>query len=343
MPLSRAGKTLLIAEVVFTLALVGIAETALRWIVSRPTSTLYPEVFFSPITTGKYLAYRQLDAPVDVLLMGMSQMMRVSAEGLGERLSSEASRRTAFNFSAPMHSVEFDRQLLMRVVVPINKPQTVVYGVIPTGVMMEASEAEMRQHLADYPVFSAYAPTATALLHRWLLNDLDLVLYREALARRLAGRDDAPWQMWTKVARRISQSGDTPAPRFADPKGFNRREQERLSAFLRPFDDELPKSRLFSNVRALAETCRERGIRLVLLANPLHPLYLGLLPRGQDDLDSFLDRVRDLAAAIDVPLLVPTANGLGDPDLYVDATHHNQAGMDWITAKLAYFLRQQHL
>jgi hypothetical protein len=137
----RARLRLLIAEVALTLLLVAAVEGGFRYYLAQHQATLLPAIFPSPLTTGKYLAYRQLPAqpvPLEILLMGMSQMMRVSAGQLSEQLAERYRRPVrAFNFAAPSHTVEYDRRILQDVLLPLKPPRVLIYGVIPTNVFME--------------------------------------------------------------------------------------------------------------------------------------------------------------------------------------------------------------
>jgi len=326
------------------LLVVALADLAVRYCASRPDSELFPQIFPWPLTTAKYMAFRDLDDPVDVLLMGMSQMMRVNAERLGEIVSMPNDTRTAFNFAAPLHTVEFDRRLLMDVLVRMHRPRIVVYGLIPTVVPMENSTEEIAGKIASIGVFSSYTRNPAALLRRVVLQDFDLVLYRDSLVRELVGLPD-PQAFWLRVARAVDRNGDTPVPAesFIDPTQIGAMEQRYLGHLLRNFALRLETTPMFAHLSLLARDCRARGIQLVVVENPVNRIYLGFLEEGLADYQRFLARVEATADAERVPVFKPTHDGLAEPELYVDATHHNAAGMAWLTEALASFLLDSRL
>lgn len=178
------------AEVLLALGLVVLAEMALRRYVDRPDATLYPTLFASPLTMGKYLAYRGSSfepEPLDVLMMGMSQMMRLSAERLAERISTSAAPRTAFNFAAPLHTVEYNRRLLKDVLISMNKPRLLVYGIIPMNVLWATTLERVDVLVKRSFVFSAHDGTPAGELRSVLLRSSHLMLYRGAIRLRLLG------------------------------------------------------------------------------------------------------------------------------------------------------------
>ena len=267
-------------------------------------------------------------------------MLRLSAAGLTEILSDDGAVRAAFNFAAPLDTVEFDRHLLRDVIVPLNKPKLVLYGLIPTNLPMERSAAQIEAEVSAYPVFTVYAPTPAALLHRFVLHDVDLPW---RMRRHLFTTKEQASLLWMKTARRITASGDTPVP-FPGARGpseLGRDERERLTKLFRDFETQMTSSPLFANLASFASTCTAAGVRLAILINPVHPLYLELLPHGAADLERFHAKLRETAAKLGLPLFEPGEEGLGAPDLYVDATHHNQAGMDWLTDEVGGFLRRE--
>jgi hypothetical protein len=99
----------------------------------------------------------------------------------------------------------------------------------------------------------------------------------------------------------------------------------------------------FANLERLAASCRAHSIRLVVMNNDVTPLYLKLLPRGLEDYRRFNERLREAAASAGVPLFDPTEDALGDPALFVDATHYGLAGMRWVTEALADYLTRSNV
>jgi len=344
--MSRCGsnRRLLKVEVAALLFIVALAEFGVRYSVSRPGSEFFPQVFPWPLTTAKYMAFRDLDDSVDVLLMGMSQMMRVHAGKLGEILSSSKEARTVFNFAAPLHTVEFDRRLLMDVLVPMRRPKVVVYGLIPTIVPMESSAEETAGKIAPIGVFFSYSRTPAALLRRFVWEDFDLFLYRDSVVRALRDQPD-PQAFWRKMARSVDRHGDTPLPpeSFIDPTQVGAIELRHVGRLLRNFPKRLETTPLFANLTSLARDCRARGIRLVVVENPVNRIYLDMLENGAADYRRFLAHVEAAADAEGVPVFRPMRDGLGEPELYIDATHHNAAGMAWLTGEIGNFLLESRI
>lgn len=332
----------LVAEIGLLLLLVGGLEAGLRYYVARPDATLYPNLFPSPLTTGKYLAYRQLGEPPDVLLMGMSQMARLSAAELARILHErEHQPVNAFNIAAPGHSVQFDRRLLDDVLMKIERPRLVVYGVIPTNLIMEPS-ADFRT--ARSPVFDVYGSTPAAALYRALFHRFDLLLYRESIRDALLGMQTKNTRRWTAVARNVGPTGDMPPPPAKPRRPHpDRWERANVGTPFLEFDALMQSTALFDRLSELAETCRRLEVPLVLLENPVSPIYLELLPRGADDYRRFRERVRATAAAAGVPLIDPAPDGIGDPELFADATHHTPAGVTWMSGEIARFLVEHGL
>jgi hypothetical protein len=151
-------RRLLAAEILLPLLLIAVAELGLRWVVSRPDSTLWPELFTDPLTTGKYLAFLARvtdDAPLDLLLLGQSQMMRVNAAQMSTQLSAAAGRSVSvFNFAAPFHTVEYDRRILQDILFRLKKPHLIVYSFTPLSLLRERTERETDQAVRNIPAFA---------------------------------------------------------------------------------------------------------------------------------------------------------------------------------------------
>jgi len=336
----------LVVEVVLLLLVLAVAEMALRLYLHSPTATLFPRLFGSPLTTAKFLAYRRLDdqrEPLDVLLMGRSQVGRLSAaELIQEVFKASGARLTVFNFGSPGHSVEYDRHLLQDVLVRIKQPRVIVYGLIPTNLIQEPGS--MQPGTTDSPVFSAYTGTPAAVLQRTLLEHVDLILYREALQARLTGAGTGQMRYWEWAARKISPIGDMAPPIPREPPPFlNTWERKHLVPPMRHFDTLIARGALFENIAELARTCRALAIRLVLLASPVGPLYMQILPGGADDYREYRRRLQEAAAAAEVPLLDPSPDGIGSPEMFVDATHNSQAGITWMSQAISAYLIEHGL
>jgi hypothetical protein len=276
-------------------------------------------------------------------------MMRVSAGELSRRLEDHYERPiTTFNFAAPAHTVEFDRRVLQDIVLPLKPPRVVVYGIIPQNLLAEQDPETTDETIRPVAAFTLFEGTPASWLRRTALDHSTLLLYREVIQDRVASLkktiSENTVEAWVKEARPTNTFGDTPAPVVgrSNPELLNAWERNLPKRFKR-FDALLRDSALFANIGRLAAFCRQRGIRLVLASNDVNPLYLYILPKGREDYQRFLEQVRFAAETAGVPLFSPTADGVGDPALFVDATHHNLAGMRWVTEKLAEFLVAQRV
>jgi len=283
-----------------------------------------------------------------VLLRGMSQVMRVGAGERSRRLEEHYGRPiTTFNFAAPAHTVEFDRRVLQDIVLPLKPPRVVVYGLVPQNLLAEQDPERTDATIRPVPAFTLFDGTPGAWLRRTALDHSTLLLYREVIQARLSsGRKlfgDHHVNAWVQIARQTDSFGDTPAPVEGrnNPEMLNTWERNLPKRF-KHFDVLLANTALFANIGRLSAFCRERGIRLVLAVNDVNPLYFFVLPRGRDDYQRFIDQVRFAAETAGVPLFLP-ADGVGDPKLFVDTTHHNLAGMRWVTDELAKFLIAKHV
>jgi hypothetical protein len=344
----RSARVQLLLEIGIPLLLLAVLDVGFRFYLSQPDTELIPQLFGSPLTTGKYLAFRQREKenePVDVLLMGMSQMMRVSAGQLSAHLEERYRRPIgAFNFAAPAHSVELDRRILEDIVVPLEVPRVLVYGVIPTNLIVETTATAMETSIRQLPVFSFHRGTPAAWLQRTTRQYSPLLLYREAIRSRLPVLGNTPAHQWVKVARQTDPFGDTPLPSAAkgNAMALNAWERSFIPRFAR-FDELMETTPFFANLERLAASCRAHSIRLVVMNNDVTPLYLKLLPRGLEDYRRFNERLREAAASAGVPLFDPTEDALGDPALFVDATHYGLAGMRWVTEALADYLTRSNV
>ena len=136
-------RRLLILEIALPLLLLGGLELGVRWYANRGPQPLLPRFFPFPITTAKYLAYRAAadrSLPIDVLLMGMSPMLRVNAGDLEATLAGRVGSPVhVFNFSAPLQTAGFNLRLLRDVLVRLDQPHLVVYGVMPINLLHDES------------------------------------------------------------------------------------------------------------------------------------------------------------------------------------------------------------
>ncbi len=343
---ARSDLRQLMFEIGFPLLLLAAVEMGFRSYVARPGAALMPRLFQSQLTTAKYLGYRQLAAqgpPLDVMLMGMSQVMRVRAAELSAHLEARHGLRiTAFNFAAPAETVAYDQRLLGDILLPLKKPRIIVYGIIPTNLLMDVSPERTAEWIRAWPIFALSASTSpSAWLQRALTYRVDLLLYREAIRELLA---PGPGQVdpMLRAALATDGRGDTPIL-FKQRKVATRLNawERRLVPQFADFDRLVRDTPLFANIERLAAFLRERDIQLVVMNNPVSPIYLDLLPGGLDDYRMFVGQLGGAAARAQVPFFNPVPDGSGDPQLYSDATHHNEAGVAWITGELAEFLVRQ--
>jgi hypothetical protein len=308
-----------------------------------------PQLFGSdPLSTGKFLALRERalqTGTIDVLLLGMSQMMRVNGEQLEQDLAEHTGRPVrTFNFSGPFHSFSFDQILVRDLIAPIANPAIVVYGITPLALLNDDVSADQSRRRADaMPVMATYVGSPIARLRSFVTMHLSLLRYREVI--RDAFEPPLGWkpQPFDQQAHATTPRGDVPlvTGNFV-VRGMAPWELQRKNRFA-DFDAVLHDTLLFGHLEEFARFCRERGIELILLNNPVHPLFLDALPQQQRDYERYLALVRQAAAQAHIRLFEPAPDGLGQPDLYGDTVHHNAAGGAWLTEQLARYLIDNRL
>jgi hypothetical protein len=144
-------------------------------------------------------------------------------------------------------------------------------------------------------------------------------------------------------ARAANAAGDIPLLTVHQPvQGLQFYELSHRTRF-KDFDAVLHNTLLFDYLVQFAAFCRQHGIELVLVNNPVHPLFMDVLPHGRQDYDRYLARLRAVAAQAHVRLFEPVPDGIGPPDLYQDIVHHDPAGGTWLTGEVGRYLIDSHL
>ncbi len=335
----------LFREIAVPIALLVLADFAFRFFSQSPSIPL-PNLLNSPVASGKYLAYRRLagdDQPLDVLLMGQSQMLRASMGIVRETVARETGREIlGFNFAGPQQSIEFDRRLLEDVLVPIKAPRLVVLGLLPQNLVFEQDRSNVDEMTRQLPAFTMHAGTPEARVEELLFRYSELFRYRGAIHDVLLGRgQQIPF--WVELGRSVDRYGDVP---IATPV----RKVWKLDAWelnyvqqFKAFDDLMRNTDLFDHISDLARTCRAHGIRLVLMTNAMHPIALQELPNGEEDMMHFIAAVHAMADAQHIPVLNAAPGGIGPPEMFSDAAHTNAAGSRWMSEQIGHFLVEQGL
>jgi hypothetical protein len=341
----RAHIRFLVAEIGIPLLLVCALDLGFHWYVARTPALPVPQLFTSPITSGKLLAFweRERQPALDVLLLGMSQMMRVSGEQLQAALAERTQRPVStFNFSGPFHCFALDQRLLRSVVLPRTKPAVVVYGLMPLALLNERSAAQVDSWVDGFPVFDLYTGSPAERLRGFLLMHVDLLQYREVIRDALTTPVGWKGEGFGQPTR-ANACGDTPLLSEHEPVRALSAWERDYQRELAQFDRVLLSTRLFDHLAEFARFCKEQGIELVLLSNPMHPLFLEILPGGRRDYDRYLALLRQAAARAQIRLFEPAADGIGPADLYTDTVHHDAAGGAWLTEELARYLAENRL
>jgi hypothetical protein len=344
-PLSIAVRRLL-GEIGVPLLLLCALDLGFHWYVAGTSDAPLPKLLPSPIESGKYLVYRRLaddDEPLEVLLMGQSQMMRASMGIVRETVARETGRQIlGFNFSAPLQSVEFSRRLLEDVLVPIKPPRVLVLGLLPQNLLFEERSGQVDEMTRHLPVFALHTGTLAARLQDLLFRSSEMYRYREVIYDTLM---HAPPQIpfWVYLGRNTDRYGDIPIAVPVQPVNqLNPWERRFIDKFAQ-FDELIAHTDLFKHIGDLARTCRAHGIQLVLLNNAMHPIALQELPHGQDDVARFVAAVHATADAEGVPVLDSAPGGIGPPELFSDAAHPNVAGTRWVSEQIGHFLVESGL
>jgi len=337
----------LAAEVALPIILLTALELGFRAHIRDTPSFPLPHLTKTTIDTGKYLAFTQMESrrpPLDVVFLGISPMMRVDGRHL-QTLMAERWQRPfrSFNFAAPFHSVELDRRLLNQVVLPIEEPAVVVYGLNPLNLLNEPDTASVDIIVSGIPAFSLQGRAPGVRLFAFLLRHVKLLEYREVVRDQFTPWSRAPADPWAERARQTNSFGDLPLLKMkAGVKGVSAWERKYITRF-KKFDALLDQTRIFTHLKQLAEFCRDHGIRLVALASPVHPLFMELLPAGREDYESFRRRLRTTAEQAGIPFFDPADGGIGRPELFQDTHHHNQAGSAWLSERIGEFLVERGL
>jgi hypothetical protein len=336
----------LIAEIVLPMLLVCAVDRAFTHFFAQSPTAPLPMLFPYPVSTSKYLAYRQLAAekePLDVLLMGMSQMIRANIGLVEAEVARDGGPRIrGFNFAAPLQSVEFNRRLLEDVLLRIKPPRVLVHGFLHQNLLFEDTPAQVEARARSLPVFDMHAGTPAARLQDFVFEHSDLMKYREVIRDQFLFKPTS-FEPWVKIARTTDRSGDIALQVFAQAGSRLNPWEKGLTQRLEQFDDLMADTLLFEHIGDLARTCREHGIQLVVLNNAVHPLALEELPHGRDDYDRFVAELRHTAEANGVPFFDPAPGGIGDPRLFQDTVHHNLLGTQWLSEQLAHFLLARSL
>jgi len=344
--LSRDAR-LLIIEIVLPIVLLCLADFGFHAVISRSPNAPLPRVLPYPVASGKYLAYRHLadrDEALDVLLMGMSQMMRANMGIVRETVARDTGRQIlGFNFAAPLQSVEFNRRLLEDVLIPIKPPRVLVHGFLPKNLLFEETPNQVERMTRSLPIFAMHAGTPAARVENLLFGFSELLEYREVIRDTLARTAPPEIEFWVKLGRRTDPYGDVALNVPVVPVAALNPWEKQLIRRFAEFDDLMQTTALFDHIGDLARTCREHGIQLVLLNNAVHPLALQELAHGGDDYARFMAALQGAADAQGVPLFNPAPGGIGEPHLFQDTVHHNAAGTKWLSEQIGHFLSERGL
>lgn len=337
----------LIGEIALPLLLLCVVDVGFNRVIARSADAPLPTLFPYPMVTAKYLAYRQLagdGAPLDFLLMGMSQMIRANVGIVQDTVAAHGGGHIrGFNSAAPMLSVEFNRRLLEDVLVPMKAPRVLVHGFLPKNLLYEAHPAVVDATTHSLPVFAMHTGTPAAHVQNLVFEHSALMRYREVIRSALLFAPLPRDPSGVRLARKVDASGDVELNvRFANVQKLNPWERPFIEQFAK-FDDLLQDTYLFDRLADLAKTCRDHGIQLVVLNNAVHPVAMQEFPHGRDDYDRFVAALRAAAEANGLPFLDAAPGGIGPPELFQDTVHHNTAGTRWLSERIAKFLLEQHL
>lgn len=336
----------LLGEIGVPLLLLGALDLGLGWYLARIPDAPLPKLLSSPVASGKYLAYRRLvddDRPLEVLLMGQSQMVRASMSTVQETVARTTGRQIlGFNFSAPLLSVEFDRRLLQDVLVPIKPPRLLVLGLLPQNLLFEERASVVDETTRKLPAFTMHTGTPAARLQDLLFRYSELFRDRGVIHDTLLRAPPQP-PFWVHLGRNVDRFGDVPIGAAVRPvRHLNPWERVYIKRFAK-FGRLMAKTQLFEHIRDLTRTCRAHGIQLVLLNNAMHPLALQLLPHGEADLARFIAAVHATADVEGVPVLDVAPGGIGPPEMFADTAHPNLAGTRWLSERIGRFLVERGL
>jgi len=219
------------------------------------------------------------------------------------------------------------------------------------------SGASTREHLR-FVETSALMDEIDTLVVLCGVNDLELALRGEDASRK----PSAPW-LWSQLAipKLVVRSWSrwTAASRLAaeDPEGRNylARRAERVGAKISNETPSLASAigAYRERLKRIAEICRQRGVRLVLVEQPVlwradlpddaaRLLWLGKLPDGgfasngtlRAAMDEFNRTMQSVATDTSVTL-VDTSSLAGRPELFYDDCHLNERGAQELAALVA--------
>jgi hypothetical protein len=338
---------MLLAEILLPIALGVGLELGFRAYLRATPELGPPRIFNSSISSGKYVAFRRNATTrprTDILFMGLSPMMGLSARHLVDFLGARGHAVTAFNFSFPFHEVDFDRLLLRDIVLDCQEaPRLVVYGVMPLNLLFQSAAAETEKRTRALPGFQFHEASFGARLRALAVSRLQLFLYRDLILDALVGTE-RPVDPWAKPARGFDEFGDlAPSLENRPPAGLKDREVARYKGPLQNFLG-LVSSRPFGqSLRTLGAFCREHGTRLLLVNTAVSPFFLELLPHGRSDYDIFVRRMAAVAVANGVSFLDLSGPDLGAPEDFVDSHHLNHKAALRATEKIADFVLSRGL
>ena len=335
---------LLIAQIGIAFLLICAIDLGFGWYVARTPTVPVPMLFASPLTSGKVLTFREWvrhQPTLDVLLMGLSPMMRVNCEQLRAALVERGGLSVStFTFAGPLHTFALDERFLDSVVLPLAKPKVVVYGLTALSLVNEdKTAAQIDAWIGGFPLFKMYTGSLAARLRASFLMHSNLLLYRDVIRNALS--IPRGWKGFRFNQVVTDDCGDSPLLTDAPPVQALTTWELEYRRRLANFDDVLRSTLLFGDVAEFARFCNEQGIELVLVNIPVHPLFLEILPRPE--YDRYLALLREAATRAHVPLFEPVPDGVGPPDLYSDTVHENAAGGTWLTELVARYLLDNRL
>jgi hypothetical protein len=197
------------------------------------------------------------------------------------------------------------------------------------------------QVIQQFPIFAAYDGSLSSRFHLSFLRHSTLTLYRDQIESVLAGRRVNTVEVWAEHARRTDEHGDIDTVLHVPTvpvSGLKSWEVDYARSFANR-DLNLAAEILFNRIAALAALCAEQGIRLVVLNNAVHPIFMQILPRGETDYRDFVVGLEQVSRQHGADFFDLGRGKLGDPTLFQDAVHHNEAGSMWVTDEIARILR----
>jgi hypothetical protein len=139
-------------------------------------------------------------------------MLRINA-GLLARQMTEALHRPvhAFNFAAPLQTVAFNERLLHDILLKMNKPGVIVFGLMPINLLQDERPEYTASLVRNIPVFTAHDGTLSGRVYAALVAHVYLIRYRELVRDRLFLPSTAqPDDEWIRMAHNTDALGDIP-------------------------------------------------------------------------------------------------------------------------------------